>query len=154
VLPAGPGRVLCGQGLDAGDDVAGAAVQDVQGLRDHPVFHRGVAGRVEAPGYLPQVFQHVDEVDHDGQRDAAGGRGGLEQAELVVVPVGQGDPGALMARVAAPGLVEDGADRPGAVCATRMPSRTAIVTSETADGSAPLTARASTSKSSLLPLMK
>src|SRR5262249_52181574 len=82
VLPAGLGRVLCGQGLDAGDDVAGAAVQDVQGLGDHPVFYRGVAGRVEAPGGLPQVFQHVDEVDHDGQRDTAGSAGRLAQAAL------------------------------------------------------------------------
>src|SRR5262249_36259319 len=97
VLAAWLGRVPGGERADPGDDLAGAAVQDVQPLGGHPVFHRRVAGRVEAPGGLPQVFQHVDEVDHDGQGDAAGGRLSLEQAELVVVPVDQGDPGAEVA---------------------------------------------------------
>ena len=108
--PPGLGGCVCGEPADPGDDLAGAAVQDVQPLRDHPVFHGRVAGGVEAPGGLPQVFQHVDEVDHDGQGDAAGGGGGLDQAELVVVPVHQGDPGPGMAGVAAVGLVEDLAD--------------------------------------------
>jgi hypothetical protein len=110
VLAARLGRVLCGQGPDAGDDLGGAAVQDVQRLGADPVFHRRVAGGVEAPGGLPQVFQHVDEVDHDGQGDPPRRGGGLDQAELVVVPVDQGDPGPAVIRVAAVGLAEDLAD--------------------------------------------
>ena len=110
VLAARPGRVLCGEPGDPGDDLGGAAVQDVQPLRGHPVFHGRVAGGVEAPGRLPQVFQHVDEVDQDGQGDAAGGGGGLDQAELVNVPVDQRDPGPEVIRVAAVGLGEDLAD--------------------------------------------
>ena len=82
----GFGGCSCGEPGDPGDDLAGAAVQDVQGLGDHPVFHGRVAGGVEAPGRFPQVFQHVDEVDQDGQGDAAGGGGGLDQAELVRCP--------------------------------------------------------------------
>src|SRR4029077_13061766 len=93
-----------------GDHLGSAAVQDVQRLGDHPVFHGRVAGGVEAPGGLPQVFQYVDEVDHDGQGDAAGGGGGLEQAELVVVPVDQRDPGPPVAGVTAVGLSEGLAD--------------------------------------------
>src|SRR5216684_4195268 len=58
VLAAGPGRVRGGELPDAADDVAGAAVQDVQPLGGDPVLDRRVAGGVEAPGGLPQVFQH------------------------------------------------------------------------------------------------
>src|ERR1700676_1955526 len=114
VLAAWSGRVVCGELADPGDDIGGAAVQDVQGLCDHPVFHRGVAGGVEAPGGLPQVFQHVDEVDQDDQGDAARGGLGLDQADLVDVAVGQGDPGPAVAGVAAAGLVEDLSDGDGA----------------------------------------
>ena len=67
----------------------------------------GSRGGVEAPGCLPQVFQHVNEVDHDGQRDPPARGLCLEQAELVVVPVDQGDPGPSKAGVAAVGLGED-----------------------------------------------
>ena len=110
VLAAGLGRVVFGEPGDPGDHLGDPAVQDVQRLGGHPVFHGRVAGRVEAPGGLPQVFQHVDEVDHDGQGDAPRGGGGLEQAELVVVPVDQRDPGPQMTGVAAVGLGEDLAD--------------------------------------------
>src|SRR5437016_5265877 len=110
VLAAGLGRVVFGELSDPGGDLAGAAVQDVQGLGGHPVFHRRVAGGVEAPGGFPQVFQYVDEVDHDGQGDAAGGGPGLDQADLVDVAVYQRDPGPPVIRVAAVGLIEDLAD--------------------------------------------
>ena len=52
---------------------SGPAVQDVQSLGGDPGFDRRVAGRCEAPGCLPQVFQHVDEVDQDRDGDAPPG---------------------------------------------------------------------------------
>src|SRR5215469_15457484 len=110
VLAAGFGWVFGGQLLDVADDVGGLAVEDVQRLGDHPVFHRRVAGGVEAPGGFPQVFQHVDEVDQDGDGDSAGGGLGLDQADLVDVAVHQRDPGPAVAWVAAFGFVEDLAD--------------------------------------------
>ena len=85
----------------------GAAVQDVQRLGGHPVFHRRVAGRVEAPGRLPQVFQHVDEVDHDDQVMPRAAAWAWIRLDLVVVAVDQGDPGPQVTGVAALGLVED-----------------------------------------------
>src|SRR5262249_8185381 len=90
-----------------GDHVRDPAVQDVGPLGGDPVFHGRVAGGVEAAGGLPQVFDDVDEVDQDDRGDTAGGGLVLDQAELVVVPVGQGDPGPGMAGVAAVGLGED-----------------------------------------------
>ena len=104
------GRVVFGELPDPGDHRGGAAVQDVQRLGGHPVLHGRVAGGVEAPGGLPQVFQHVDEAGQDDRGDAAGGGLVLDQAELVDVPVDQRDPGPLVAGVAAVGLVEDLAD--------------------------------------------
>ena len=114
-LPGSGGRPAASCLIRLGD-LGCAAVQDAQRLRGDPGLDRGVAGRVEAPGGLPQVFQHADEIDQDDQVGAAGGGLVPDQADLVVIAVDQGDPGALVARVAAPGLAEDGADRPGAVC--------------------------------------
>src|SRR3984885_4936006 len=113
----GPGRgVVFGELADAGDDLGDLAVQDGGGLGDGPGLDRGVAGLVERPGGFPEVFQHVDQVDQDGQAgDAAGGGFPLDQPDLVVVPVDQGDPVPGVAGVAALGLVEQPADDRGAV---------------------------------------
>ena len=70
VLAAGPGRAVRGELADPGDHAGDAAVQDVQALGDHPVLGGRVAGSMEAPGRLPQVSEHVDEVDDDGDGDA------------------------------------------------------------------------------------
>ena len=48
----------------------------------------------------------MDDVDQDGDGDAAGGGLGADPPDLVLVPVGQRDPGPLAARVAAVGLGE------------------------------------------------
>src|SRR5215470_15104329 len=61
----------------------------------------GVAGRVQGPGGFPQVFQHVDQVNHDRDSHAAGGGFLLDRVDLVVVPVDEHDPVPLAAGVAA-----------------------------------------------------
>src|SRR6185437_16077551 len=104
------GRVVCGELPDPAGHLRGPAAQDVQALDDHPVLHHRVAGRVEAPGRLPQVLDDVDEVDHDRDGDAAGGGLGPDPVQLAGVAVGQRDPGPAVIRVAAFGLVEDLAD--------------------------------------------
>src|ERR1700722_7836464 len=113
VLAAGPGRLGCGQVPDPGDDLRGAAVQDVQFLGGDPGLDGRVARGVEAPGGLPQVFLYVDEVDQDRDGDVPLRGLVLDQADLVVVPVGQRDPGPGPAGVAAVGLAEHDADRVG-----------------------------------------
>lgn len=66
-------------------------------------------------GRFPQVFQDVDEVDQDGDRHSALACFGGDAVDLVVVPVHEGDPGAGVARVPAPGLVEDLPDDTGRI---------------------------------------
>src|SRR6185437_5357678 len=99
VLAAGPGRALAGELADPGSDLSGAAVQDVQALGGHPVLRRRVAARAEAPGGLPQVFQHVDEVDDDHDGDAPGDGLVPDPVQLADVAVGQRDPPAAVAGV-------------------------------------------------------
>jgi hypothetical protein len=52
----------------------------------------------------------MNNVDDDVNGDAAAGGLGLDEAELVLGPVGQHDPGPLVLRVAGMGLVEHGCD--------------------------------------------
>jgi hypothetical protein len=71
---------------------------------------------MEAPGRFPQVFQNVDEVDHDRNvGDAAGLCFGVGAVDLVFDAVDEHDPAALVCGVAAFGLVEDGRDDGGGV---------------------------------------
>ena len=69
------GQVCGGGGLgaDGGGDAGGVAVQDGAGVRADPGRGAGAGLGVEAPGGVPQVFGDVDEVDDDGDIDAAGG---------------------------------------------------------------------------------
>jgi hypothetical protein len=57
----------------------------------------------------------MDEVDHDADGDAPGGGLGADGVDLLAVAVYQGDPGPLMGRVAALGLVEHRGDDGGDV---------------------------------------
>ncbi len=57
----------------------------------------------------------VDQVDDDSDRDVAGGGLRVDLPDLVLVPVGQRDPGGLAAGVAAVGLGEHGGDDLGGV---------------------------------------
>lgn len=61
----------------------------------------GIALGEEAPGGVPQIFKDMDEVDHDGDVDAAGSRLRLDALDLVGVAVDQRDPGPVLAGVAA-----------------------------------------------------
>src|SRR4029077_11095320 len=99
-------RVRGGQGPDPGDHLCDPAVQDVRLAGGDPGLDRRVAGPVEAPGGLPQVFLHVDEVDHDRDGRAAGRGLVADLADLVVVPVGQRDPGPGPGGVTAADLAE------------------------------------------------
>ena len=98
--PPGLGGVVRGELPDPGDDLGDAAVQDVLGPGDHPVLHRRVAGLVEAPGGLPQVFQHVDEIDQDGHGDAAAG--GLAKPAFLRMRPRYGNSCRSLQRVACP----------------------------------------------------
>ena len=81
----------------------------------HPLLGGAVAFAVKAPGGLPQVFEHVHEVDEDRHVDFAFGRFGLDPVDLVVVPIDERDPGPRMVGVAPLGLLEDLADDLGGI---------------------------------------
>jgi len=70
---------------------------------------------MEAPRRLPDVFQHVDEVDHDVDGDAAVGCLGADQVKLVLGPVDQDHPCPLVLRVTGFGLAERGGDHLGRI---------------------------------------
>jgi hypothetical protein len=70
VLAAGPGRVRGSKGPDPADDLGDLAVQDVQALGGDPVLGGRVAGGVEAPGGLPQVFQLSTVLAREGDVSA------------------------------------------------------------------------------------
>ena len=108
-----------GAAADPGRDLGGPAVQDLAGLGGDPFLGGGLALVEEGPGGLPQVFQHVDEVDDDRDGDAAAGRLGGDGLDLGVVAVDQDGPVALVAGVAAFGLVEGGGDDGGDVIGDR-----------------------------------
>ena len=67
----------------------------------------GVAGGVEAPCCVPEVFEHVHEVHDDRDLDLVCFRAGFESLDLVVVAVHERDLSALVFGVASVGLVED-----------------------------------------------
>ena len=115
------GRVAVGGGAaaDPGRDLAGSAVQDLAGLGGDPFLGGGLALVEEGPGGLPQVFEDVDEVDDDRDRDAAGGGLGGDGLDLGVVAVDEDGPFALVTWVAALGLVEGGGDDGGDVVGDR-----------------------------------
>src|ERR1700761_5827859 len=102
-----------GPGADGGGGPGGAAGQDGGGVAADPGAGVGAGFGAERPGGGPQVFQDVDEVGDDGQGDAAAGGFGLHPVDLVLVAVGQPDPGGLAARVAAVGLGEQAGDDGG-----------------------------------------
>ena len=107
-LPSSPAAV--GFGGDLGGGPVAVAGQDHEGLDRNPVLCGGIAGLVEAPPGAPYVLQNVDYVDNDVDRDAAAGGLGADQAELVLGPVDQDEPGPLVAGVAGLGLVVHGRD--------------------------------------------
>ena len=108
-----------GAAADSCRDLAGFPVQDLAGLPGDPFLGGGLALVEEGPGGLPEVFEHVDEVDVDRDGDAAGRglRGG--GLDLGAVPVYQDDPFALAAGVTAFRLAEPGADDGGDVIGDR-----------------------------------
>src|SRR6266568_4922122 len=109
------GRVAAGgsAAADPGRGLAGVAVQDLAGLAGDPFLGGGLAFAEEGPGGLPQVFQDVDEVDDDRDRDAAGGGLRGDGLDLGAVAVHEHGPFPAMTWVAALGLVEGGGDDRG-----------------------------------------
>src|ERR1700686_3996612 len=93
-----------GIGAQGGGDLSRAAVQDFGGAGADPWACPGAGLGEEAPGGVPYVFKHVDEIHQDGHVDAPRGGLGAEPPDLVFVAVGQRDPGPLAAGVAAVGL--------------------------------------------------
>src|SRR5664280_1973128 len=88
-------------------DLRGPNPHDLARSLAYPFLGGGVAFAVEAPCGLPDVLENVNEVDHDGDlQGACVGLGG-DPVDLVVVAVDEGDPGAVVVRVAAVGLGED-----------------------------------------------
>jgi len=81
--------------------------QDCEGFGGDPLLGVGVAFGEERPGRGPEVLQHVDEVADDGDLDAAGSGLSLDAVDLVLGPVDEGDPGALVGGVAALCFFED-----------------------------------------------
>ena len=94
-------------------------MQDLAGLVSDPFLGGGLALVEEGPGGLPQVLQHVDEVDDDRDGDAAAGGLGGDGLDLGVVAVDEDDPFPLVPRVAAFCLVEGGGDDGGDVVGDR-----------------------------------
>ena len=66
-------------------------------MAGHPLLGLLVCFVEEAPGGLPQVPQHVEEVDHDVHAHVAVVPLGVELLDLVVVAVDQDDPASPMA---------------------------------------------------------
>ena len=81
-----------GAAADPGRDLGCFPVQDLAGLVSDPFLGGGLAFVEERPGGLPQVFQHVNEVDDDGDRDAAASGLGGDGFDLGVVAVDQDRP--------------------------------------------------------------
>jgi hypothetical protein len=107
---AGVQAVVGGLAADRGGHDPGPAGEDLAGLDPDPLFGVRVAFGVEAPGGLPEVFQDVDEVDHDGHGALAGSGLGPDAVDLVLVSVDQGDSGPRSAGVTPVGFGEPGCD--------------------------------------------
>ncbi|MER5225865.1 hypothetical protein [Streptomyces flaveus] len=73
----------------------------------------GGLGGVQVRGGLPQIFEHVHEVDDDVDVHAASGGFSFQAFQLVVGAVDQHDPAAAVRRVALFGLVEQHGDHGG-----------------------------------------
>ncbi len=112
--PRASAVVVGGLASDGAGDQPGMPVEDLQRLVEHPAFRHGVV-REEAAGGQPEVFEDVDEVDHDGHLHLAPAGLGLDALDLVVVPVHQDHPGPTVPGIAALGLVEDPTHHRGGV---------------------------------------
>ena len=108
-----------GAAADPGRDLGRVPVQDLACLGGDPFLGGGLSLVEEGPGGLPQVFQHVDEVDDDRDRDAAPGCLGGDGLDLGAVAVHEDDPVALAAGVAAVRFAERGGDDGGDVVGDR-----------------------------------
>src|ERR1700730_13706341 len=109
----------CGQGsgggAQGGRDGGGVAVQDFGGAVADPGAGVGAGVGEQAPGGVPQGLDDGDEVADDRDGDAAGGGLGADPGDLVLVAVGQRDPGPFLCRVAAAGFGERGGHDVGGV---------------------------------------
>lgn len=78
----------CGAGSasDSRGEVAGVAAQHGQGPVVHPCLGGGVTFSEEVPHRAPEIFQYVDEGDHDGDVDVSGVGCCFDPADLMVVP--------------------------------------------------------------------
>jgi hypothetical protein len=92
------------------NDLVVVSVQDAQALGADPGLGGGVGFGEQAPGGFPDVFQDMDEVDHDGDLGVVGSGLGVGALDLVGVAINQDDPAAVVLRVTAGSLVEDLAD--------------------------------------------
>ena len=81
----------------------------------YPVLGCRLPGGMQGPGGLPDVFEHVDQVDHDVDGDAAPLGFGADQVQLVPGAVDKDHPGPMVLRVVALSLVECGCDHVGGV---------------------------------------
>jgi len=70
---------------------------------------------MQGPGGFPDVFEHVDQVDHDVDGDAAPLGFGADQIQLVLGAVDQDHPRPLVVRVAGVSFAERGGDHAGGV---------------------------------------
>src|SRR6266568_4523121 len=82
-----------GLGADGGGHLGGRAAEDGAGVPGDPAGGVRAGFGVKAPGGVPQVLGDVDEVDDDGDFDVPGGGFGLDAGDLVLVAVGERDPG-------------------------------------------------------------
>lgn len=85
----------------------GSTRQGTPGLSLYLRLDGGIPFGEEAPGCLPRVLRHVDEVDRDGDLYLAVSGLGIDPVDPVVGAVDQGDPVAGVVGVAALGPVED-----------------------------------------------
>src|SRR5512142_35807 len=108
-----------GAAADPGRDPAGLAVQDFAGLVSDPFLGCRLALVEEGPGGLPQVFQHVDEVDNDRDPDPAGRGLRDDGLDLRAVAVHQDHPFPLVLRVTAFRLVKGRGDHGGDIVGDR-----------------------------------
>src|SRR6266487_788211 len=95
-----------GLGADGGGHLGGPAAEDGAGVPGDPAGGVRAGFGVKAPGGVPQVLGDVDEVDDDGDFDVPGGGFGLDAGDLILVAVGERDPGLAAAGVAAVRLGE------------------------------------------------
>ncbi len=102
-----------------GGDLGGGAVavpgQHRERFDRYPVLGCRITGGMQGPGGFPDVFEHVDEVDHDVDGDTAAGGLGADQAELMLGPGDEDHPGPPARRATSLGLAERGGNRIGRI---------------------------------------